>query len=67
MLPLGIQLGCISCVGKAMGEGNDKKAKIYLKLAVIGSLVIDFIIAFVISIFKNTIALLFTKNDPMVA
>lgn len=56
----------MACVGKAMGEGNSKKARIYLKLAVIGALIINFVVAFMISIFKDSIALIFTKNELIV-
>ena len=67
MLSLGCQQGAMACVGKAMGEGNAKKAKIYLKLAVIGALIINLFVAFIISIFKAPISRIFTHNAAIVA
>ena len=45
-----------------MGEGNNKKARIYLKIAVIGCIMINFIVAFVIVTFKDSISVVFTNN-----
>ncbi|CDW80289.1 na+-driven multidrug efflux pump [Stylonychia lemnae] len=66
MLSLGCQQGALACVGKAMGEGNNKKARIYLKITVIGSIIMNFIVAFVITIFKDPISTIFTKNKLIV-
>eukprot|EP00347_Sterkiella_histriomuscorum_P017802 403347935 len=67
MLSLGLQQGAMACVGKAMGEGNSKKARIYLKMAVSGSIFMNLIIAFVTSIFRTGISRLFTTNPALVA
>jgi Na+-driven multidrug efflux pump len=67
MLPLGVQLGALACVGKSMGEGNANKARTYLKLAVAASLIIDLLVALIISSFKSSISRLFTHNEMIVA
>ena len=67
MLSLGMQQGAIACVGKAMGEGNAKKGKIYLKLATMGSVIINLLLAFAVSIFKGPLAKLFTTSVPIVS
>ncbi len=48
-----------------MGEGNAKKARIYLKIATIGVLLLDFVIAFLLVINKNWVSKLFTTNKAI--
>ena len=62
MVPYGGQVGTIACVGKSMGEGNSKNARIYIKVATVIMLVVDFFLAFFLVIYKDIISSLFTDN-----
>ena len=62
MVPFGGQMGTIACVGRAMGEGKSKEARIYIKMAVVIILVADFGMALLLIIWKDLIAQAFTTN-----
>ena len=64
-VPFGGQTGIISCVGKAMGQGNSKNARIFIKIAVVIMLVINVIFALILVNFKQQIASLFTSNQSI--
>ena len=66
MVPFGGSVGTISCVGKSMGEGDSKKARIFIKIASVFMLVVDFIVSFSVIIYKESFAHLFTSNDIVV-
>jgi Na+-driven multidrug efflux pump len=63
MIPFGGQVGSTVCVGKAMGEGDSKKARIFIKIASVFMLVVDFISAFIIVVYKDWILRLFTSSE----
>lgn len=66
MVPFGGQVGTIVCVGKSMGEGNSKKARTFIKIAALFMLIVDMILAFIIIIWKDSIAHVFTSNPGVV-
>lgn len=63
MIPFGGQVGATVCTGKAMGEGNSKKARTFIKIASVFMLVVDFISAFVIVVYKDWLLKLFTSSE----
>jgi MATE family multidrug resistance protein len=63
MIPFGGQVGSTVCVGKAMGEGDSKKARTFIKIASVFMLIVDFFSAFVIVIYKDWILRLFTSSE----
>ena len=66
MVPFGGQVGTIACVGKSMGEGNPKKARIYLKIATILMLIVDFLCAFILVVEKEWFVKLFTSSPVLI-
>lgn len=49
-----------------MGEGNSKKGRMYIKIASVFMLVVDFCVAFGIIIYKENFAHLFTTNNNVI-
>lgn len=49
-----------------MGEGNSKKARIYVKIATTFMFAIDVIVAILIIIWRDSIAHLFTGNQKVI-
>jgi Na+-driven multidrug efflux pump len=46
-----------------MGEGNSKKARTFLKIASVFMLVVDFISAFILVVYKEWLIKLFTSSE----
>ena len=65
MIPFGGQVGTIACVGKSMGECNPKMARIYIKIATVFMLIVDFIVAMILVVYKDSFSHIFTNNPPV--
>jgi Na+-driven multidrug efflux pump len=63
MVPYGGHIGTAVTVGRSMGEGQPKNARIYIKIALVLILIIDFMIALGLIANKSLIGPIFTSNQ----
>lgn len=66
MIGYGGQVGTIVCIGKALGEGNAKKAKKYVQLAVLMNIVVGVLVGVAVFTLKKQFAHLFTSNEEII-
>lgn len=65
MIPFGSQIAGAVFVGKSMGEGSAKRAKIYCKLIVFYTFLTCLVCSFLLVIFRREVALIFTDQADL--